>query len=116
MVSDSRAAAGVGALLPLNEPLPVTVEAGRRGYPRAVLWHGAFRRVQAVHDTWRIDDEWWRHGIVRRYYVLETVGGHSLTIYHDATREHWYVQPYEQARRRKRLGGRRAYQPHQSRY
>lgn len=110
MVQDSRTATGArglsalkrdereegGRLRPLNQPAPVAVEADGRGEPKAVLWKGAFKRVVAIHDTWRIDDEWWRDEIARRYFVAELEGGRQLTLYCDLmAKDAWYAQTYE---------------------
>lgn len=94
MVEDSGTTAGPGALRPLNQPFPVTVEATSRGIPKAVLWHGRVRQITAIHDSWRIDDEWWRDLISRRYFQVECEGGQQLTIYRDLAHELWYMQPY----------------------
>jgi hypothetical protein len=80
---------------PLNLPVPAAVEASPHGAPRAVLWRGAYKRVTAIHDTWRIDDEWWRSEIARRYFVVELEGGRHVTLYHDLIADAWYAQPYE---------------------
>jgi len=42
-----------------------------------------FQQVEAVLETWRIDDEWWRRPISRIYHevVLET--GATMVIYQD---------------------------------
>ncbi len=82
----------------MNEPVTVAVESDASGKPKAALWRGEFRRVAAVHDTWRIDDEWWRDEIARRYFVVELEGGRRLTVYHDLVENLWYAQPYEAPR------------------
>ena len=82
-------------IVALNTPRPAAVETGRHGEPTAVIWRGAYSRVAAIHDTWRIDDEWWRDEIARRYYVVELEGGRRLTLYRDLVGDLWYVQPYE---------------------
>jgi hypothetical protein len=79
----------------LNEPVPAAVEANPNGTPTTLLWRGAYRRVTALHDTWRVDDEWWRDEIARRYFVVEVEGGRRLTLYHDLVRDLWYAQPYD---------------------
>jgi hypothetical protein len=48
--------------------------------------------VEAVRETWRIDDEWWRREISRRYHTVVLEGGRSLTLYQDLTRGGWYLQ------------------------
>ena len=87
-----------GRFLPLNQPAPLAVEATARGAPTHVLWRGAYKRVLAIHETWRIDDEWWREEIARRYFVVEVEGGRRLSLYHDLIRDLWYGQNYEEPR------------------
>ncbi len=94
MVEDSRKAAGARSLRPLNQPFPVAVELSPRGIPRAILWRGRARRVTAVHDSWRIDDEWWRDPISRRYFAVECSDGRQLTVFCDLEHDQWFVQPY----------------------
>ena len=87
--------AGAARFRPLNEPAPLAVEATARGLPKAVLWRGAFLPVAAIHDSWRIDDEWWREEIARRYFNVELEGGRRVTVFHDLVRDLWYAQTYE---------------------
>jgi hypothetical protein len=94
-IDNRQSTIGNGNLRPLNQPAPIAVEADEHGAPRAVLYRGALRPVAAITDTWRIDDEWWRDEIARRYFALELQGGRRLTIYHDLVRDLWYAQPYE---------------------
>ena len=35
--------------------------------PVAITVEGKSKRVDAIRETWRIDDEWWRNQIARRY-------------------------------------------------
>ncbi len=83
------------SIRPLNKPAPVAVEENERGAPKAVLWKGVLRAVASIADTWRIDDEWWREEIARRYFVVELQGGRRITVYHDLVRDLWYAQSYE---------------------
>ena len=89
---------------PLNQPTPVAVEATARGVPKAVLWRGDFLPVAAIHETWRIDDEWWRAEIARRYFTIELQGGRRLTLYHDLVTDAWYEQAYAGPRGAARAG------------
>lgn len=93
MVEDPRTTAGTRGLRPLNEPAPIAVVAPN-GEPQAVLSRGRLVPVAAVHDRWRIDDEWWRAPIVRQYFVIEMRDGQRLTVFHDLVRDAWYRQPY----------------------
>ena len=87
-------------LRPLNKPIPAAVEDDGRGVPKAMLWRGTYKRVVAIHETWRIDDEWWREEIARRYFTVELEGGRRVTVFHDLIVDAWYAQPYEAPRSR----------------
>ncbi|MGE5595082.1 MAG: hypothetical protein ACM3S1_03490 [Hyphomicrobiales bacterium] len=78
------------------------MEATLQGEPTAVLWRGAYRKVVATHDTWRIDDEWWRDEIARRYFLVELEGRRRVTIFHDLIGDAWYAQPYDAPRENRR--------------
>ncbi len=95
MVPNSRTTTGTGGLRRLNEPQPAAVEADTQGEPAAMLWQGVFRRVSTIHDSWRIDDEWWRDEIARRYFAVELEGGRHVTVYHDLVADTWFAQTYE---------------------
>ncbi len=95
MVPDAGAATGAGRLRPLNNPRPLAVVADEHLEPRAVVVRGVYRPVAAIHDSWRIDDEWWRAEVARRYFVLELQGGRRLTAYHDLVADLWYAQSYD---------------------
>jgi len=71
------------------------VEANTRGEPAAVVVQGRFQPVRAVHDSWRIDDEWWREEIARRYFAVELENGRKLTVYHDLVGGGWFIQGYD---------------------
>lgn len=94
MVENPRAATGAGRLRRLNEPRPLAIEAGHDGTPKTIPWRGGYRRVAAVHESWRIDDEWWRDEVSRRYYAIELDDGSRLVVYRDLICGGWYAQPY----------------------
>jgi hypothetical protein len=51
--------------------------------------------VEAVHETWRIDDEWWRPEPVSRvYWRLTLEDGRIMDIYHDLAGGAWFRQAY----------------------
>jgi hypothetical protein len=78
---------------PLNAPVPIAAEANAEGEPVAVLWRGVYQGVVRIHDSWRIDDEWWRDEISRRYFVVELESGRRLTLYHDLVHhDAWFMQ------------------------
>lgn len=53
-----------GRLRPLNRPRPLSVETGEDVRPIALHLSGHCCSVEAVLETWRIDDEWWRERTV----------------------------------------------------
>jgi hypothetical protein len=50
--------------------------------------------VRTIRDTWRIDDEWWRSEISRRYWDVETEDARNLTVYQDLVTGGWFEQRY----------------------
>jgi hypothetical protein len=93
VVPNSRATTGADHLRPLNLPRPITVLA--EGDQPAVLIDGGRReRVAEVQDVWRIDDEWWRSPISRRYYRVLLASGSLRTIFHDLIADAWFAQTY----------------------
>ncbi len=93
MVPHPRAKTGADQLRSLNLPRPITVQL-EHGQP-AVLIDGTRRyRVAEVQDVWRIDDEWWRYPISRRYYRVLLASGSLRTIYYDLIADAWFAQAY----------------------
>ena len=82
-----------GKLRPLNGPRPVRIEVNDHGIPERVRARDRWKRVGAILEAWRIDDEWWRDTISRAYFSLLLEGGEYLTVYHDLVEDRWYVQP-----------------------
>lgn len=95
MVENPRTAGGAGGLRLLNQPRPSVVEANACGEPTSVVVQGRFLKVRTIHDQWRIDDEWWREEISRRYFALELENGRRITLYHDLVSESWFAQGYD---------------------
>jgi hypothetical protein len=51
--------------------------------------------VEAVLETWRIDDEWWQlRPVSRVYYSLTLESGQTFTAFLDCLRLEWYLQSY----------------------
>jgi len=38
-------------------------------------------KVEAILESWRIDDEWWRHMIARAYLEVILEGGKRLVLF-----------------------------------
>ncbi len=73
----------------LNEPRKVRVQAGRRGRPLAV----GGRAVDAVRESWLIEDRWWTDApLRRRYWEVVTADGRALVVYRDLVDGAWYAQ------------------------
>jgi hypothetical protein len=77
-------------LVPLDEPRAVEVRVDDRGVPVAVASERRFLAVEAVRESWRIDDEWWRRPITRSYHDLVLEVGALVTIYRDLEDGRWY--------------------------
>ena len=107
MVASSRAPLRTDRLRAVNEPRPVAVEADASGSPAAVTaavgrsrgnggGHGGQEATAAVVETilesWRIDDEWWRQLISRRYYAVVLEGGGRVVLFEDLVTGAWFMQ------------------------
>jgi hypothetical protein len=60
-------------------------EGGRRA-------SGAGKTIEAIGETWRVDDEWWRAPIVRRYYEVVIEGGGRMILFEDLITREWFAQ------------------------
>ena len=88
---DRAGAQHAAPLRPLNQPRPVNVEADANGTPLNV----ERRAVEAVLETWRIDDEWWRsRPVSRAYWRLLLEDGRTVDVFRDVLRGRWYRQAY----------------------
>jgi len=68
---------------------PVAV---RRSDGQAVSDPGDRLSVEAILETWRLDDEWWRVAIVRRYHDVMLEGGKHVMLFEDLTNGTWWMQ------------------------
>jgi hypothetical protein len=48
--------------------------------------------VAEIVETWRIDDEWWREPISRRYVDVVLDGGKHVVLFEDLHTWQWHVQ------------------------
>ncbi len=92
MVTHSRAPLRAHRLRPLNLPRPVDIALDVHGQPTAVTEDGDARAVVAVNEIWRVNDEWWREPIARRYADLVLEGGAHVIVYEDLTTGQWFAQ------------------------
>jgi hypothetical protein len=110
MVTPPRTPLRADRLRALNVPGPVQVELDSDGKPQTVRRGGAAASpnplapassasttadavaVEAVLETWRLDDEWWRQPITRRYYEVVIAGGGRVVLYEDLVTGDWWMQ------------------------
>lgn len=95
MVAHSRAALRVDRLRALNAPEMVSVELDTNGQPGAVRRSknkGGGQAVENILDVWRIDDEWWRLPIARRYFEILLDGGKRVVVFEDLSTGEWFIQ------------------------
>lgn len=98
MVTHSRTPVRADRLRALNQPVPIDVELDACGrlsaiaYPRHLDNEEERTAVDVVIDSWRIDDEWWRNAISRRYLDIVLEGGGHIIVFQDLITGHWYLQ------------------------
>ena len=84
---------GPDGLRALNTQKRVEVELDEHGVPVVVTREpGNEKRIESVGETWRIDDEWWRMPIVRRYVEVILEGGGRLVLFEDLMTGEWFAQ------------------------
>ncbi len=88
-----RAATGSTAhrLRRLNAPKQLRVKADRAGRPLAILRGQRPVAVEQLRESWRIDDEWWRDLISRRYHLVALADGAHLTLFQDLVTGEWWL-------------------------
>ena len=65
------------------------VRAGGRGCPLAVDG----RTVDAVRESWLVEDRWWTdRPLRRRYWEVVSTDGHDLVVFHDLVGGTWFGQ------------------------
>jgi hypothetical protein len=73
----------------LNLPRPVRVRAGAEGTPRAVDG----RAIEAVRESWLVEDRWWtERPLRRRYWELVDARGCNHVVFHDLRSGGWFTQ------------------------
>ncbi len=97
MVATSRASLRVDRLRALNVPVKVTVRTDEQGLPTVVAEDGAVgeddgRAIEEILEIWRVDDEWWRQPIARRYVDVVLVGGGHVILFEDLITHEWFMQ------------------------
>ncbi len=73
----------------LSEPRQARVREGAQGRPAAVDG----REVEAVRESWLVEDRWWTPSPVRRrYWEVVTTCGRNLVVYRDLVGGGWFAQ------------------------
>jgi hypothetical protein len=73
----------------LNLPRPAAVTAGSDGRP--VVVDG--REVEAVRESWLVEDRWWTDApLRRRYWEVLVAGGRNTVVFRDLLEGAWYEQ------------------------
>jgi hypothetical protein len=96
MVAPARAPLRTDRLRTLNAPRLVTVEVDANGVPVVMRRSDGQETNAAVVETvlemWRIDDEWWRKLISRRYFAVMLEGGTRVVLFEDLVTHEWFMQ------------------------
>jgi CO dehydrogenase/acetyl-CoA synthase delta subunit len=73
----------------LAKPKRAAVLAGTQGRPESVDG----REVEAVRESWLVEDRWWTPAPVRRrYWEVVTTDGRDLVVFRDLVEGEWYRQ------------------------
>lgn len=73
----------------IAQPRPAAVRAGAGGRPETV----DRRVVEAVRESWLVEDRWWtEQPLRRRYWEVVTRCGDDLVVFRDLVEGRWYQQ------------------------
>lgn len=93
MVAPARAPLRTDRLRAVNEPQPVTVDLDESGRMTVGRPDGrTVGTVEAILESWRIDDEWWRQTITRSYMEVMLEGGKRMVLFQDLLTGQWFAQ------------------------
>ena len=98
MVAPPRAPLRADRLRAVNEPRPVALELNASGALVVVTATGGRAEgrtvgiIEAILESWRIDDEWWRQPIARSYMNVLLEGGRRVVLFQDLITGLWYLQ------------------------
>jgi hypothetical protein len=93
MVPPARAPLRTDRLRAVNEPRVVTVRLNESGVMTVGRPDGrTVGKVEAILESWRVDDEWWRQPIARSYMNVLMEGGKRVVLFQDLITGLWYEQ------------------------
>jgi hypothetical protein len=73
----------------LAPPKPVRVRADHSGRPQQI----GGRAVEAVRESWLVEDRWWTEApLRRRYWEVVTADGRDLVVFRDLEAGRWFAQ------------------------
>ena len=73
----------------LAAPRSVRVATGEGGRPTSI----DARTVEAVRESWLVEDRWWSDApLRRRYWEVVTTDGRDLVVYRDLEGGGWFAQ------------------------
>jgi hypothetical protein len=73
----------------LAKPKAVRVKADDSGRPQMI----EKREVDAVRESWLVEDRWWTDApLRRRYWEVVTGDGRDLVVFRDLIEGRWYAQ------------------------
>jgi hypothetical protein len=73
----------------LAPPRAIKVRADPAGRPQAI----AGRAVEAVRESWLVEDRWWTDApLRRRYWEVVTADGRDLVVFRDLQGGRWFAQ------------------------
>ena len=73
----------------LNLPRSASVTAGSDGRPVVI----GDREVEAVRESWLVEDRWWTDApLRRRYWEVVTTCGRDVVVFRDLQDGAWYEQ------------------------
>jgi hypothetical protein len=73
----------------MSVPRRATVSAGAAGRPELVDG----RAIDAVRESWLIEDRWWSEKpLRRRYWEVVTIDGRNEVVFHDLVSGRWWRQ------------------------
>jgi hypothetical protein len=73
----------------LAEPRRARVRAAPDGQPESIDG----RAVEAVRESWLVEDRWWTDApLRRRYWEVVTADGRNLVVFRDLVAKRWFTQ------------------------
>jgi hypothetical protein len=79
----------MGSLKRLATPRAVSVRMQEGGRPTVIDG----RAVEAVRESWLVEDRWWTDApLRRRYWEVVTADGRDVVVYRDLEAGGWFAQ------------------------